>query len=797
MASAGRTLTLPLVNREIPLVCDQHADPLLGSGCVKITPAHDHNDYEVALRCKLPMRNMMNANGTINAEGKQYEGLTMPEGRKRVVADLEAQGLIENIEAKETEIGHSERSKTAIEPFLSDQWFLKMGELAQSAIDTVVDGRVKFFPERYAKTYIDWLAEKRDWCISRQLWWGHRIPVWTATLDTGGVVDAEYDSRNEKVKSQAWNGFLSYFDACGIRADEVILDKPHDWEIRVCPGSDRALAALSALRDYFKSYGWKRLTPDSKATAPLSRVPGFEMATIAADQIFTSIIALEQDQDVLDTWFSSALWPYSTLGWPDKTADLDYYYPGSVLVTSRDIITNWVARMVLTGLYNMGEIPFPHVYIHTKILDGRGETMSKSKGNGVDPIDVVEVYGADALRYTMADMATETQDVRMPVDYVCPHCAHLTPQATVVPRGKQPADMHKVKCAGCKKEFATQWAPQALRDELGTAKESSEKFEIGRNFCNKLWNSARFAFMNLEGTPCAKLDLAKLPPEDRWILARLSTTVRELHTELSQYHYSPALKLVRDFFWDSFCDWYIELTKPRLRDPATAGPAQQVLAFVLDQVLRLLSPFLPFITERLWGELNRLAPQRGLPGIAEAPAPDLLMLAPFPPEKGYPGLDDAHVLEMFEDLQNAVRGIRDLRNKCGVPNRQMVDVTIKAATNHLDMIRAQTHVVAEMAEVGKLNLVTQVQRPRNAGTTVVGPLQIFVHDVSDDAAERKRLEKELESVTKRRSGAEGKLSNAQFIANAKPEVVEAERERLEELKKSEKAIRESLADLGG
>jgi valyl-tRNA synthetase len=301
--------------------------------------------------------------------------------------------------------------------------------------------------------------------------------------------------------------------------------------------------------------------------------------------------------------------------------------------------------------------------------------------------------------------------------------------------------------------------------------------------------------MNLEGAKCEQLDVAKLPQEDRWILAKLSAIIRELQGELAEYHYSQSIKLLRDFFWDSFCDWYIELTKPRFRDAASAGPTKQVLAFVLDQTLRLFSPFLPFITERLWDELNRLAPQRGLPGVAECPPNEVLMLAAFPPKDGYPALEDPHVLEMFEDIQSAVRGVRDLRNKCTVPVRQKVRVTIKAAQQHLDLLAEQQHIIAESAGVESLALVTETQRPKNAGTTVVGPLQIFVHDISDDAAERNRLEKELADVEKRLAACESKLSNEKFTANAKPEVVDAERQRLAELQTSKAAVQESLAEL--
>ncbi len=799
MANDGRMLMLPLVDREIPLITDQHADPLLGTGCVKITPAHDHNDYEVGIRNDLPMINMMNPDGTVNEQGGPYEGQLMFDARKVVVADMEEAGLLDHVEDKVIDLGHSDRSKSPVEPYLSDQWFLKMGELADAALDVVRDDVIKFFPQRYAKSYLDWLGEKRDWCISRQLWWGHRIPVWSVVFTGGGQNQTTATIRKWQIEmvnqlDTRLNEIAKLTGCEGQFAVQYDEDSPH--RCNICAGSDAAARQLKDLSDFVESYKAHNAGPGM----PDPPVP--QILLDGRQELFEPIVRLvsefKEDDDVLDTWFSSALWPHSTLGWPDEeSADLDYYYPTSVLVTSRDIITLWVVRMVTTGLYNMGEIPFDHVYIHTKILDGRGETMSKSKGNGVDPLDVVTVYGADALRYSIAEMATETQDVRMPVDYICPKCQHLTPQAGIVPKGKQPADVHRVTCSKCKDKFATQWAPEKIKSELPVARETSEKFEVGRNFCNKLWNSARFSFMNLEGAPCEPLDIAQLPPEDRWILAKLSETIRGVHNELKQYHFSSAIKLIREMFWESFCDWYIELSKPRMRDEATAGTAKQVLAMVLDQILRLMSPFMPFVTERLWEELNRLASKRGIPGAIDLEINSHLMLSAFPPAEGWTVADDETIVQVFDNVQQAVRGIRDLRNKCTVPNKDRVKVSIKSTQEHLDLLAQQQHIVEQMAGASSLELVTEIDRPKNAGTTVVGPLQIFVHDISDDDAERKRLENEKANIEKRMAGIESKLANEKFVSNAKPEVVATERERLAEVKKSRDALQESLADLGG
>jgi len=428
MARAGRKVLLPLQNRPIPLITDIWAKPEMGTGCVKITPAHDPNDYEVALRHNLPMINILNLDGTLNENAGAYKGQTIMEARQNVVADLEKLGLVEKVEERIIDLAHSDRSKTPIEPLLTDQWFVKMERLAQMAMDAVIDGRVRIIPPRYAKTYLDWLSEKRDWPISRQLWWGHQIPIWYCDTATEKELEAAFAGRDDVV----W------------RWDE----EHRQW-------------LICALEDL-----------------PADAVPGH---------------TLRREEDVLDTWFSSALWPHSTLGWPEDTPELRYFYPTNTLVTSRDIITLWVARMVLAGLYNVGEVPFRDVYIHPKILDGYGEGMSKSKGNGVDPVDVMEKFGADALRYGLAYLTTETQDIRMPVSFECPHCGQLIEQT------RENRILPRITCPHCKKPFATQWAEKPEDKALPRGPVVSERFELARNFCNKLWNASRFVLLNLEG----------------------------------------------------------------------------------------------------------------------------------------------------------------------------------------------------------------------------------------------------------------------------------------------------------
>ncbi|MCK4659832.1 MAG: valine--tRNA ligase [Phycisphaerae bacterium] len=751
MAAVGRKVMLPLVQRPIPLVHDEWADPTKGSGCVKITPAHDPNDYDVGRRHSLPMVNVLTSDGkvapivepdgTVNPHSDKYADLNFTgQGRDKVVADLEAAGLLEKVEDHEMDVGHSDRSKKRIEPYLSDQWFLDMGDraegvtlgdgskttgLAQAAMDAVTDGRVKIFPERYAKTYLDWLGEKREWCISRQLWWGHRIPIWHCKTATEEDIKAAFKGRDD---------IVYHYD-----------EQKQQWLI--CAETE---------------------------DLPADAIDGHQ---------------LEQDPDVLDTWFSSQLWPFSTMNWPGWEDGLRYYYPSNVLITSRDIITLWVARMVLSGLYCIGKVPFPHVYIHAKILDGRGEGMSKSKGNGVDPLDIIEVYGADALRYALVDMTTGIQDVRMPVEYRCPHCHSLTPQTASNMTAKT------LKCRDCGKTFATQWADDTTIEQHGRALMVSDKFEVGRNFCNKLWNAARFAFLNLEGVGCEPLEIATLPPEDRWILARLNQAIVDSQEALNEYRYSASIKYLRDFFWDSLCDWYIELTKPRMSGGQQGGQAKQVLAFCLDQILRLLHPAMPFITERLWQQLNALAPRRGLPGVAEPSSSELLIVAESPPQQGWPGLTDPAILELFADIQSVTRGVREMRNSHKVSPKQPVKVTVRAPASHIDLLAHHAHIIEEMGNVEDLRIVAETGRPANSASAVIGGLQIYVHNISNDEQERSRITKELAQTDKLIQGKQSKLSNERFVKHAKSEVVEAERRRLAEFQARKEQLEAALLEL--
>jgi valyl-tRNA synthetase len=541
MAHRRVQLQLPGTGRKIPLIADEWAKPELGSGCVKITPAHDENDYAVWQRHpEIGAINIMNPDGKLNDNvPERFRGKSMKQARDAIVTDMEAAGLYNpetDREDREIDLAHSDRSKTPIEPYLADQWFVKMDELAQSAMDAVTSGRVKVVPERYGKTYLDWLSEKRDWPVGRQLWWGHRIPIWYASTTIGAGIDrATYLQMQEDARDQLSN----YFSDADIGADQFYIEFLEYGRIRICTANELVDDALEAWKKFDDSH--KMEHAPSISSPPLVEVPGFSGASGAAREI-SRVKYLHRDEEVLDTWFSSALWPHSTLGWPDQTPELATFYPTSVLITSRDIITLWVARMVLTGLFNMGEVPFREVYIHPKILDGYGETMSKSKGNGVDPIDVIEKFGADALRFGLAYLTTETQDVRMPVDFECPHCDALIPQT------KKNRTLPRVECDKCGKAFATQWAESHGSEDdkrLPRGAVVSERFELGRRFCNKLWNASRFSLMNLADYEAGPVADANLMLEDSWLLSRLATVTRDVTEALEHYRFRRVPHAVR------------------------------------------------------------------------------------------------------------------------------------------------------------------------------------------------------------------------------------------------------------
>ncbi|MBX3434381.1 MAG: valine--tRNA ligase [Pirellulales bacterium] len=779
MANRGVRIALPLANREIPLIADEWAKPELGSGCVKITPAHDENDYQVWQRHpEIGAINIMTVEGHLNdAVPEQFRGLKMhTKAREAVIAALESEGLFNpetDREDREIDLAHSDRSKTPIEPYLADQWFVKMDELAQSAMDAVTDGRVKITPERYTKTYLDWLGEKRDWPVGRQLWWGHRIPVWRKT----------------------WNS--EYNRGKGFESDSY-----EDVDV------------TAALKEEFKGkirYQVIHL-PETGTTIRFAciapNMPDLEEILESAEYL--------QEPEVLDTWFSSALWPHSTLGWPEQTPELAEFYPTSVLVTSRDIITLWVARMVLAGLYNMREVPFSQVYIHPKILDGYGETMSKSKGNGVDPIDVIEKFGADALRFGLAYLTTETQDVRMPVEFECPHCQKLVEQT------KKNRTQPRIECTHCKQPFATQWAESHGTDEdkqLPRGAVVSERFELGRRFCNKLWNAARFSLQNLDDFPAATSQVAggdatartnetlALTLEDRWLLSRLATVTREVNEALAGFRFADAARALYAFAWNDFCDYYVEITKARFANPATRLTAQRVLAHALDALVRLLHPFVPFLTEEIWQLLNAAAPLRELtlPGSGEVmqcgsasrgcEAPESVCIARWPEVDA--ARINADIEEQFADFQQVLGAVREIRLGQNIPPREPVEFAVRCDAATAALLEPMRPYFQQMAKATLTALGPAATVPERSASKSLTGIEVHV-DVSaffDPAAEIARLEKEQQQLAGHAKSLAAKLGNENFVSRAPAEVVQQQRDKLAEVEGQVAAITAALARL--
>jgi valyl-tRNA synthetase len=762
----GKTVTIPLLGRKIPIIADGIlADPELGTGCVKVTPAHDPNDYACWQRHpEIGIINILNPNGTINPEGGEFMEMDRYKAREAVTKKMEELGFYEGKEDRVIPLKYSDRSKTPIEPYLSDQWFVKMGDrddgkpgLAQMTMDAVTSGKVKFFPERYENSYLDWLAEKRDWCVSRQLWWGHRIPVWSfGPVPLLREERDHYRAAVEKLRAKNSSRLAIQYTEGEPDAGDV--------------ATTHILACVA---------------PDQEALERELEKQGFA-----------------QDTDVLDTWFSSALWPHSTLGWPgpaipeerpDRIAPdwekTRYYYPTSVLVTNRDIITLWVARMVLTGLYNVGDIPFHHVYIHPKVMDAFGEGMSKTKGNGVDPLDIIDLYGGDALRYGVVKLATETQDARLPVSNICPHCGKDVPikQEHMYMRTK------KLVCPNCKQSFRPGGPWPADDAELLTAKQGSDRFEEGRNFANKMWNATRFILMNLDGYTTGPVDVATLPTEDRWLLSRLATTTKTVTAALEGYHFSEVARLVYDFVWSEFCDWYIEMSKGRLKEPATRPTAQRVLTGVLDGILRLVQPVMPFVAESLWQALAEVAPERGLP--APSKAEESVVIARWP---SYPDAwIDAGVETRFARMQDLVRSVREVRNRYQVDDKTRLDVSVKCSEAVAADFNALAAFIGPLAGIAKLTAGPTAAKPKQAGGIVRPEFEAYVSLVGliDIPTEITRLEKQIAATQKSLDAAKAKLSNEGFLKNAKPEVVQQLRDTVADLEKQLAALEENLRDL--
>lgn len=675
----GKTLKVPFVDREIPIIADAIlVDKEFGTGSVKVTPAHDPNDYATGLRHKLPMINILNPDGTLNENAGKFQGLKGMAAREAVVKGLEELELLIKVEDHEMEVGHSDRSKTIIEPYLSDQWFVKMDVLAENAMNAVKSGEIKIIPERYANKYLDWLGEKRDWCISRQLWWGHRIPIWH-TDASEDELKAAFADRNDIYFYKAENGGY------------LVCSQEEDLQENAVPGR-----------------------------------------------------VLKQEEDVLDTWFSSGLWPHSTMGWPEETDTLKKYYPTSVLVTSRDIITLWVARMVLFSQENMGTVPFKTVYIHPKILDGKGQTMSKSKRNGVDPMDIEEKYGTDALRFVMASLCTDNQDVRLPV------------KKEVQPDGR----------------------------EINT----SEKFEIGRNFSNKLWNACRFLYPQLEqaGALSQELPMDKnlFALEDKWILSRLQTTIKDATRMLEEYRFAELAGFLYRFVWDNVCSSYLEIKKVVINSETLTPEkknAMAILSYVLKNVLDLLHPVMPFITE----ELNSILFQGSEMVISRA----------WP--KADESLIDAKIEGAFDQAFAVVESVRGVRGRYNVSPAQKL-VAVVSVDNEIseNSVNACKAIITELSGLETLTIAVKAPKPKFSASAVVpgGELYVPLEGILDPAAEIARLEKEIEKARSFAASIEKKLSNQKFVSGAPEAVVNAERVKLatqqDIIAKNEAALKE-------
>ena len=634
----GSKLILPIVGREIPVVADEYVEMEFGTGAVKITPAHDPNDFEVASRHNLPIIRVMNDNGTMNQLAGKYNGIDRFAAREAIVKELKELDVLVKIDAYKHNVGQCYRCRTVVEPIISKQWFVQMKPLAEPAIEAVKDNSVTFVPDRFSKTYFNWMENIRDWCISRQLWWGHRIPAY-------------------------------YCNACG----ETIVAKEMPDKCPKCGGE-----------------------------------------------------TFSQDEDVLDTWFSSALWPFSTLGWPDKTEDLKYFYPTSVLVTAYDIIFFWVARMIFSGIEHMGEPPFSHVLIHGIVRDAQGRKMSKSLGNGIDPLEIIENYGADALRFSLAIGNSPGNDMRF----------------------------------------------------------NLEKVEAYRNFANKIWNASRFVMMNLTEEKLPSIYDCNLDIADKWILSKYNSLIVDVTKNLEKYELGLAAQKLYDFIWNEYCDWYIELTKPRLYSDNLEAKqtAMSVLCYALSNTLKLLHPFMPFITEEIWQSL----PDNG----------ETIMLSDWP--LWQEELNFVKEQAQFESIVEIIRNIRNLRAEMNVPINKHTAILI-STQSLTDIISKAKIYIEKLAYASSVELISQ--KPENAADYAVvvceaAECYIPLGELIDVAKELERLNKDKQNLTDEISRAQGKLNNKSFMDKAPSQVVQEEQNKLAKYKDMLIKVEERLDMMG-
>ena len=635
----GKTVMLPLMNREIPIVADDYVDMEFGTGVVKITPAHDPNDFEVGKRHNLPEINVMNDDATINKNGGKFEGMDRYEARAAIVKELDEMGLLVKIEDYTHNVGTHDRCKTTIEPLIKKQWFVKMDELIKPAVEAVKTGDIKLIPERMDKTYFNWTDNIRDWCISRQLWWGHRIPAY-------------------------------YCPECGEMV--VAHENPN-----TCPKCGHN--------------------------------------------------GMDQDEDTLDTWFSSALWPFSTLGWPDKTEDLDYFYPNDVLVTGYDIIFFWVIRMIFSGYEQMGKAPFHTVLFHGLVRDSQGRKMSKSLGNGIDPLEIIDKYGADALRLTLITGNAPGNDMRF------------------------------------------YW----------------ERVEASRNFANKVWNASRFIMMNLEGMEITEPSMDELHAADKWILSKVNTLAKDVTENMDKYELGIAVQKVYDFIWDEFCDWYIEIAKVRTykkdEDMASANAALWTLKTVLTESLRLLHPYMPFITEEIFCTLH--------------PEAETIMLSDWPVYKeewNFPAEETA-----IEHCKDLVKGVRNVRTEMDVPPSRKAKLYIVSEDEALRAtFDANKEVYVNLAFTNEIAVQADKAGISDNAVSVVIPgavVYLPLEDLVDFEKEKERLMKEKEKLEKELARSKGMLSNERFLSNAKPEKVQEEKDKLAKYEQMMAQVEERLS----
>ena len=637
----GKKLLLPIVNREIPVIADPYVDKEFGTGCVKITPAHDPNDFEVGKRHNLAEINILNDDATINANGGIYEGMDRYEARKAIVAKLDELGLLVKVVEHVHNVGTHDRCKTTVEPMIKPQWFVKMEEMAKPAIDALQSGRLKFVPESFGKTYMHWLEGIRDWCISRQLWWGHRIPAY-------------------------------YCEECG----EMVVSRDMPEKCPKC-GCNH----------------------------------------------------LKQDEDTLDTWFSSALWPFSTLGWPNKTEELDYFYPTDVLVTGYDIIFFWVIRMVFSALEQTGTEPFHTVLIHGLVRDSQGRKMSKSLGNGIDPLEVIDKYGADALRLTLITGNAPGNDMRF------------------------------------------YW----------------ERVESSRNFANKVWNASRFIMMNLGDEQPTKPEAADLLPVDRWILSKVNTLAKDVTENMDKYELGIAVQKVYDFIWEEFCDWYIEIAKVRLykkeEDPKAANAVLWVLKTVLANALKMLHPYMPFITEEIFCTL--------------CPEEETIMLAPWPEytEEWNFAKEEADV----ETIKVLVKGIRNIRSEMNVPpSRKAKYFIVSPDADLCELFASHKDIYSQLISASEIDVqADKAGIPEDAVSVVIPNAVVYIplEELVDMAKERERLEKEKAKLAKELARSNGMLNNEKFLSKAPQAKVDEEKAKLEKYKQMMEDVENRLAQL--